>query len=208
MSLAGRARRDQIIGAAAEVVAEVGYANTSTARIAKRAGISKGVITYHFDSKDEIMRSVALRLFERCAEEVDKRAEGATDARQHVHALIRTELEFFAAHRTHYLAMTDIMANHREPDFSRAFDAEVERETRRFAQILAAGQRRGEFRPFDSDGVAEIILHCKTAALDVWARKPDLDLPAHIDTLLDFIDHAIMPQADREPSAVTSATAG
>ncbi|MFD6455458.1 TetR family transcriptional regulator, partial [Nocardia sp. NPDC060220] len=36
------ARRRQIIAATVEVVSELGYANASLARIAERAGISKG----------------------------------------------------------------------------------------------------------------------------------------------------------------------
>ncbi|MEV7908062.1 TetR family transcriptional regulator, partial [Streptomyces anulatus] len=42
-----RARRAQIIASAIEVIAEHGFANASLARIAKHAGISKGVISYH-----------------------------------------------------------------------------------------------------------------------------------------------------------------
>jgi TetR/AcrR family transcriptional regulator, fatty acid metabolism regulator protein len=42
-SFVSNARRAQIVEAAIETVAEVGYANASLARIAVRPGISKGV---------------------------------------------------------------------------------------------------------------------------------------------------------------------
>ena len=45
------ARRGQIIACAIEVLAELGYAQTSFARIAERLGISKSVISYHFGGK-------------------------------------------------------------------------------------------------------------------------------------------------------------
>jgi AcrR family transcriptional regulator len=42
------ARRDQIVRAAIETIAEEGYARASFVRIAQRASISPGLITYHF----------------------------------------------------------------------------------------------------------------------------------------------------------------
>lgn len=208
LSLASRARRDQILQAAAEVVAEVGYANASTARIAERAGISKGVITYHFDSKDEIMRLIALRLFGRCSDEVNRCISAVTTESEQVHAWIRGELEFFATHRTESIAMTDIMANHRDPDFFRAFDHEVADETRRLAAILVRGQQQSEFRAFDAESVAHIILRCKDGVLDSLTHNPDHDVNEHIETLLDFIDHAITKRIDRTDSGMGSVDEG
>ncbi|MFT0846139.1 TetR/AcrR family transcriptional regulator [Actinomycetaceae bacterium L2_0104] len=204
-SPAARARRDQIIQSAAEVVAEVGYANASTARIAARAGISKGVITYHFESKDEIMRQVALRLFERCAAQVETRVSTAATPTDQVRAWVGAELEFFAAHRVEYLAMNEVMANHRDTDFSRTFEDEVVAETRHLAEFLAQGQQCGEFRAFDTESVAYIILRCKDGVLDFWAHNPDQPLSAHAETLLDFIDHAITARNRPMHSSLPSA---
>src|ERR1700761_6268535 len=55
-----QARRAQIVDSAVETIAEVGYGNASLAQIAKRAGISKGVISYHFAGKDELMQQVLI----------------------------------------------------------------------------------------------------------------------------------------------------
>ena len=51
MSFIEKARRTQIIECAIETIAEVGYAQASLGQIAKRAQISKGVISYHFANK-------------------------------------------------------------------------------------------------------------------------------------------------------------
>ena len=45
------ARRAQIVAAAIDTIAELGYGQASMARIAERVGITKGVIAYHFDGK-------------------------------------------------------------------------------------------------------------------------------------------------------------
>ena len=48
------ARRAQIVTAAVDILAEDGFKAASLARIAQRAGISKGLILYHFSSKEEL----------------------------------------------------------------------------------------------------------------------------------------------------------
>jgi AcrR family transcriptional regulator len=50
------ARRAQIVTAAIEVIAEVGYAKASFSRIAKQAALSStGMISYHFAGKDDLL---------------------------------------------------------------------------------------------------------------------------------------------------------
>ena len=52
-----RARRDQITGGAVQVLADRGFAGTSLAAIGDRLGISKGVISYHFQDKAELLNA-------------------------------------------------------------------------------------------------------------------------------------------------------
>src|ERR1700723_819410 len=59
------ARRAQIIECAIEAIAELGYATASLAEIAKRAGVSKGVISYHFAGKAELIEQVVNSLLEK-----------------------------------------------------------------------------------------------------------------------------------------------
>lgn len=54
------ARRAQIIECAIETIAMLGYAQASLAQIAKRAGISKSVITYHFTGEEELIEQVVV----------------------------------------------------------------------------------------------------------------------------------------------------
>ena len=47
--------RQQIIDAAFELFAEIGYQKTSVSAIAKNAGVSKGLIYHYFDSKEDVL---------------------------------------------------------------------------------------------------------------------------------------------------------
>lgn len=51
-------RREQILEAAERLLAHNGWTGTTFADICKEAGISNGVLTYHFKDKDEILLAV------------------------------------------------------------------------------------------------------------------------------------------------------
>lgn len=51
-------RHQQIVSAAERLLARKGWASTTFADICKEAGISNGVLTYHFKDKDEILLAV------------------------------------------------------------------------------------------------------------------------------------------------------
>ena len=58
-----QARRAQIVECAIETIADLGFAQASLAQIAKRAGVSTGVISYYFAGKDELIREVSAYVF-------------------------------------------------------------------------------------------------------------------------------------------------
>ena len=51
-------RREQIMNAALELFAREGYANCSIARLARHAGISKGLMYNYFESKEALLASI------------------------------------------------------------------------------------------------------------------------------------------------------
>lgn len=51
-------RRQQLIDATIKVLAQKGYATLTVADVARQAGLSTGIIIFHFVSKDELLASV------------------------------------------------------------------------------------------------------------------------------------------------------
>ncbi len=72
-------------------------------RITEQADISKGVITYHFSGKDEILREVVTRFFEQGWEYMEPRIRAERTATGQVRAWVRSELEFFGGRRTDFI---------------------------------------------------------------------------------------------------------
>src|SRR5258707_12369559 len=55
-------RREQIVEAAASVITEQGIQNLSLSEIEKKAGMSRGQLTYYFPTKEDILLAVFDRL--------------------------------------------------------------------------------------------------------------------------------------------------
>ena len=60
--------RDTILDAALECFITIGYASTTTARIAEKAGVSRGAMLHHFPSKTELMQAAVEYLHEKLLE--------------------------------------------------------------------------------------------------------------------------------------------
>lgn len=57
--------REQVLQAAIDCLATKGFAHTSVGDIAERAGMSKGSVHYHFESKDDLLTHVLHHCLER-----------------------------------------------------------------------------------------------------------------------------------------------
>lgn len=70
------ASRQQVLEAAIQALSERGYARTSVSDIAAAAGMSKGAVHYHFESKDDLIEQV----LQHCADLMRERVTAAWDA--------------------------------------------------------------------------------------------------------------------------------
>jgi AcrR family transcriptional regulator len=71
----GRIRREQIVEAAVAVITERGIQRLSLSEIEKKAGMSRGQLTYYFRAKEDILLAVFDRLLHLIYERVGKEAK-------------------------------------------------------------------------------------------------------------------------------------
>ncbi|MEO3867705.1 TetR/AcrR family transcriptional regulator [Nonomuraea sp. B12E4] len=185
------ARRAQIVASAVEVIAEVGFTHASLARIAKHAGISKGVISYHFGSKDELMEEVVARVYGSIGESVTRRMEGLRTATEMVRTHLQTVAEHMRGHRTQLIALGEIFYNLRTADNKPRYGINASEEIfRAMEEVYRLGQESGEFREFDRRVMAITHSSAIDAMFAYWVANPDHDLDAHVRELTDFIERA------------------
>jgi DNA-binding transcriptional regulator YbjK len=111
-------RRDRIVDACLDVVAEHGVAGTSHRRVAAAADVPLGSMTYHFAGMDDLLREAFGRFAEQQAAAFERRmseATGAEAAADAVVAIITTDV--FATQRDLVLTHELYTLAAREPAF-------------------------------------------------------------------------------------------
>ena len=187
------ARRSQIVLAAIETIAELGFARASYAQIARRAGLSStGLISYHFAGKDDLIDQVVGEVVAAGQAFMLPRVDAAPPGRARLRAYITSNLEFMRARRDYIVAVTEIFNG-----VKRARDGQpapyLERHERGIEQlegILLEGQEIGELRPSTTRPVATAIRATIDAVAHRLSTDADLDLATHIDELATLFDEA------------------
>jgi AcrR family transcriptional regulator len=183
------ARRAQIVEAAIDTIAEVGYARASLARIGERIGISKGLIGYHFAGKGELIKQVTYEIVEQMKAYMTLPilAE-AKNGPRFLRAYIGSYLAFMREHRNHMVALVEISRG--SPDGQQPIGG-VDEDVRIFEQHLARFQAEGQLRPdFDPSVMALAIRAALNAVLLRLVHNPDLDLDNHARELVDLFRRA------------------
>src|SRR5499427_41098 len=175
------ARRAQIVAAAIDTIAALGYGQASLARIAETAGTSKGVIIYHFGGKDELIRELVAELVARGVAYMEPRIDAEPTGAGKLRAYIESNLAFMRDNRNHMVAIVEIVLNARGADGSRLYDPSVQDEgVAALQQLLAYFQGTGEFRAgFDPRVMAMAIRAAINAVPAQLARGSTLDIGHH-----------------------------
>ncbi len=187
-----RARRAQIVGVAIDTIADLGYAQASLARIAERAGISKGVIAYHFAGKEDLIAEVVSEVLTRAEHFMAPRISQQSGGRAVLREYIESNLAFMGAYRNHLVAIVEIARGTRRADGSPGFDrSALEGSAAHLAKLLAKFQADGELRPgFDPQVMAMAIRAAIDAVPPRLALDPELDTQHCGRELADLFDHA------------------
>lgn len=184
-----KARRSQIIRCTIDTIAELGYTNASLAQIAQRAGVSKGVISYHFAGKEELVREVVKEVYKLGGEYMGARILKASTPRSQLRAYIESNLEFMGVHRKELLALVSILMYARTQKGDTLFEAGSDEPILKATeQIFIAGQKAGEFRPFATRAMAMALRGAIDAAPGRLMFNPDFDLAGYAHELAEFFD--------------------
>ncbi|RAJ68865.1 TetR family transcriptional regulator [Streptomyces sp. Amel2xB2] len=184
------ARRAQIVRAAVETIAELGYAKASFARITERAGFSSPrMISYHFTDKDELIHEIVREVMAEAARFVVGRMEGEQTASGKLRAYLEANLRYLRDHPREMAALTEIGPHLRdgagEPYTSQSAQ---EPSVRGLEELLTEGQRSGDFRDFDPRSMAVLIRGAvEAAAQRLRGGAHGLDLDAYTRELVTSV---------------------
>jgi AcrR family transcriptional regulator len=184
------ARRAQIVAAAIDTIAEVGYAQASFARIAERVGISRGLISYHFAGKDDLSKQVVHDVVEQGVAYMRPRIIAESAGPAMLRAYIASNLAFMREHRKDMIAILEIT---RSPDGRRIFqdDPHVIDAVRALEHLLSGFQTAGEVRTdFDPYAMAIAIRAAIDTVPSRLALDPEFDIDSYSRELMMIFDKA------------------
>ena len=163
-------RRAQIVRAAIEVIAEVGYAKASFSRIAKHAGLSStGMISYHFAGKDDLLAACVAEIEKVTGAFMQPRIDAADGHVAQLRAYVESNIALVGEHPAEVRALIDIVKN------SASQSAAVNGRLAMVEEHLRAGQAAGVFRPLDTrtaaiafiSGLDAVVVTATAAAPEV-----------------------------------------
>jgi TetR/AcrR family fatty acid metabolism transcriptional regulator len=185
------ARRAQLIECAIETIATLGYAQASLAQIAKRAGISKSVITYYFSSKEELIEQVVIEIYRAAASFIGPRIAAQSTAALKLQAYIQAHVEYISTRLLQMMAIMEIAINFRTEDGKLRYGAATEKPVLTALEaILRKGQQEGEFRAFDPRVMAVTIRRAIDALPPLFRADPHLDADLYARELVTLFDRA------------------
>jgi AcrR family transcriptional regulator len=173
-------RRSQIVEIAIQTIATQGFSQASLAEIAKKAGISKGVISYHFNGKEELVEEILRSLLRKPAEFVKERVSRAATAAEKLRAYVEANFDFMKENRVGYVALVDLWGQRDGAGARNSLNADAYEPSRHYlAHILEEGQRAGEMRALPVVPTASLIQGAIDGVMLQWVLDEnaiDLDV--------------------------------
>lgn len=192
------ARRAQIVTAAIETLAEIGYVKASLAQIAKRAGISTSLIPYHFKDKEDLMEQTVNEISSAWTGYVGEQVAGGSTAREKLHICIESNLAYMGTRPKHFTALLEIVFNVRGADDALLYVvAEQDPSLLPLEQVLTEGQQSGEFRQFNVHNMAVAI----RGAIDQFLsqmQRTNSELEEYSRELVEIFDRATQKHSTDE----------
>jgi AcrR family transcriptional regulator len=183
------ARRAQIVQAAIETIAEIGYAKASFVQIAKRAEVSPGLITYHFARREELIKQVMITVHASMDADLTGRIDGAQSYAIALRSLIEGYVHYCAEHPKELIAISRIAANATE---AREWSEQQQASTLTEMQdMFREGQQHGEFRDFVPRVMALALMAALETAPGELFGRPETDVNTYARELATIFVQAV-----------------
>ncbi|HSK96530.1 MAG TPA: TetR/AcrR family transcriptional regulator, partial [Euzebyales bacterium] len=148
-------REEELVRSTYRVIARQGGHRLSLQDIADEAGVSKGLVLYHFKSKDRLFLTTMRWALARTARRIRERIDGVSEARAVITALV--DAVFVDPERNHeftllYLDLVEHAA--RVPAFAELPEMTREIINGHYAEVIAAGVADEVYHVDDVDDAA------------------------------------------------------
>jgi AcrR family transcriptional regulator len=167
-------RRRQIVDAAIRVMAEKGWNETSIDEITREAGVSRGLVSYHFKDKADLLSGVLARCQEASREGIERAFAASDDPVERYRLVIRQTLNLAKDDPTIYEIFLHFMASGRSiPELGEQIRSLYRGFRELTARSIRIAQEQGLFRhDIDADAAAARHIGTLTGVALQWLLDP------------------------------------
>lgn len=184
------ARKEELLAAAREVLAEKGLEGTRVSEIVRRAGVSQGTFYLYFPSKLSVLEEFDGLMQEAIRRKVIRAVEDADDLGEAVEAAVRAAMHEIGEYRDILGPILSRLAMHEGPKQRE----EIERPYYELVEdLIGQGQELGVMASgLDPKLTARLIVGLiERAGADCWLYRPDLPTEDFVEEVARFIRSAI-----------------
>jgi TetR/AcrR family transcriptional regulator, fatty acid metabolism regulator protein len=154
-------RSRAILATASRLFAEKGYSQTTTAEIAREAGVAEGTLFHHFGSKDGIFLTLFDETMGGYLAGIEEILERGATGRETFSAFARFHFDYVSLHKQQHLILLRDFPAHLAVEKSAGGSPQrekLDRITKLFSRILARGKTDGTLRlPFPVRETAQML---------------------------------------------------
>ena len=163
-----------LVRAAYRLIGDRGVHRVSLEEIAAAAGVSKGLVLYHFKSRENLVLATMEWVLTEVAARIRSAVAAAPTPESKVEAMVDVIFAGPEANRRFYLTYLDLVEHaSRMPRFSRlSTDFRLIVDTA-YAGIVEAGVARGEFQVDDVDEAARVLRALVDGLFLQWLQEED-----------------------------------
>jgi len=190
-------RRKQIVDITIETIAQRGFAQTTLSDIAERAGVSTGVITYHFKNKNDLIEQSIKKLLDAPNVYVVSRLKGLTTHLDRLRTYIVANIDFMREHRSHSAALIYTFGSIGSQQERHRIVTRQHTKIRKYlTKLLKLGQEAGEFGAFHAETLAQVLSAALEGIMLQWVLDEEgIDLSLCADELIQIAERHILPGA-------------
>lgn len=194
-SFIAEARKEQIIQACIDTLEELGYTNVSLTKIAKKAKVSTGLISYHFSDKMDLISQTLMYLLNKKLDFISGKVFQKETPIAQLEAYIEASLAYQVANYKNNIALIEIVFNAQNEEgipYYRVDNEEEEDQLNTFLkEILIQGQQKQEFsNEFDAEMICVLIQGAIEESM--LKQKYSFNFEKYKDELIKIVTKIVM----------------
>jgi len=152
-------RKRQITGAAYEIIAEKGYYNFTMMDIAKRAGVSSGLIHHYFKDKENMLVTLLREMQQSVRAGTEKAIEEVPGPREKLEVFMDRAFDLAEAQREYLYVTYDFLTQIKFNERMKRIMSKLYRGYREtMVEILREGKAQGVFKDVDEHYTASLFI--------------------------------------------------